>query len=1078
MHTIRFGLVFLLVLLAATACGGRHGGQSAARLEPPRVDIQGQIEQLEQLAVPAGVDSELWSQLKGELRRVLMAQPRLAQTAPLADASQTTLSLDEDTLTLSWLFFSQGDYDQNGEVNISDLTPIAQHFGESSGGGGFAVDSVQSVVDGDANGEINISDISPIGVNFGRRAASYNVYRSLSADDVPADNAGPNGAGAELMGNTALSTATGTASQNRLALSFVLPELKLGWFYWVRPNDTADGSGQDGTPSSLVSFGGKAENLAPVADITADPASGDVPLTVEFDASASSDPDGVNADISDIVQFEWDFDEDLVADAVTSTPVVSHTYETAGDVTVRLRVTDAGAATDVGSVVISIADPANQAPVASLGANPLSGAIPLEVDFDASGSTDDGPAADLSFDWDFDGDGIFDVSTGNTPSVSNIYQELGSFTAKVRVRDAAGGSDESTVEIVTSGVANERPDAVLEQDHVSGTAPLQVTFTVSNSSDPDGSIEKFELDAEGDGDFETTISQPQPIIFTYENAGQFVPRLRVTDNANATDEVDGQQIQVTAVPSAPIASFTADPLSGDTPLLVSFDGSASVDDVAIVDFAWDFDGDGTDDFNSASPTTTHSYDNGGSFKPRLTVTDGDPLSSSIALDGTIEVDDPSNAVPTASIVLANLGGTFPQVATFDPSGSSDSDGTIVRYDWDFDGDFDFEFSTFDDSTVQHTYFRQGNYAPNLRVVDNDGDVGVDNVICNITKGWVVRVVKSAIDVSSLSAADIVTGTVLKSHNPGVAFLDSTQHKLFYSHGSEDGASFATAVLVDSDVINSSDVSLANIGKQPAVAYASDTRADTRYCRSDKKDGSEWGSSVKVRDSRLFNLTLITGNLNNPAMLGDVSDTLFYVRADNNSGSAWEAEVKILNTDVGLSDLVFFSGQPRAVVDRDQFSDSYLLAADGSGSTWSDPFIVPQMDRTLNITECDGRPAIAGNTTTGIRFSRANNADGNAWPATSVFVSSEGNVIGNQALAVVNGIPCIAFVNSVNGGPDNDRQLMFSKAKDQDGASWNTPQLVDAVGLPGSLYCLIDLDGRPAIAWYDPVTRRVLFGILL
>ena len=42
-------------------------------------------------------------------------------------------------------------------------------------------------------------------------------------------------------------------------------------------------------------------NLPPVADFTAEPASGDYPLDVKFDASASYDPDGK------IVAYDWTF---------------------------------------------------------------------------------------------------------------------------------------------------------------------------------------------------------------------------------------------------------------------------------------------------------------------------------------------------------------------------------------------------------------------------------------------------------------------------------------------------------------------------------------------------------------------------------------------------------------------------------------------------------------------------------------------------------------------------------------------------------------------------------------------------
>ena len=62
--------------------------------------------------------------------------------------------------------------------------------------------------------------------------------------------------------------------------------------------------------------------------------SGALPLTVNFDARASTDPDG------DALTYAWDFDGDGTTDATGAT--ASHTYTTAGHVPVaRLTVTDA-----------------------------------------------------------------------------------------------------------------------------------------------------------------------------------------------------------------------------------------------------------------------------------------------------------------------------------------------------------------------------------------------------------------------------------------------------------------------------------------------------------------------------------------------------------------------------------------------------------------------------------------------------------------------------------------------------------------------------------------------------------------
>ena len=76
---------------------------------------------------------------------------------------------------------------------------------------------------------------------------------------------------------------------------------------------------------------------------------------------------------------------------------------------------------------------ANQPPVAVASANPTSGAAPLTVAFDGSGSSD--PDGDpITYAWDLDGDGVFDDSTAAQPTFT--YTQTGSFTVRLRVTDS------------------------------------------------------------------------------------------------------------------------------------------------------------------------------------------------------------------------------------------------------------------------------------------------------------------------------------------------------------------------------------------------------------------------------------------------------------------------------------------------------------------------------------------------------------------------------------------------------------------------------------------------------------------
>ena len=72
------------------------------------------------------------------------------------------------------------------------------------------------------------------------------------------------------------------------------------------------------------------QNLPPVADFTPAPGSGDYPLNVSFDASASYDPDGK------IVAYDWAFGDGKTGEG----KAVRHTYAGKGRFTARLTVKD------------------------------------------------------------------------------------------------------------------------------------------------------------------------------------------------------------------------------------------------------------------------------------------------------------------------------------------------------------------------------------------------------------------------------------------------------------------------------------------------------------------------------------------------------------------------------------------------------------------------------------------------------------------------------------------------------------------------------------------------------------------
>jgi glucose/arabinose dehydrogenase len=103
---------------------------------------------------------------------------------------------------------------------------------------------------------------------------------------------------------------------------------------------------------------------------------------------------------------------------------------------------------------------ANHPPTAVIAASPTSGAAPLTVSFDGSGSNDLDPGDTLTYAWDLDGDGQLDDSTAIAPT--HTYAAAGSVTARLRVADPAGASDTQSTTITVGAAANTPPVPVID----------------------------------------------------------------------------------------------------------------------------------------------------------------------------------------------------------------------------------------------------------------------------------------------------------------------------------------------------------------------------------------------------------------------------------------------------------------------------------------------------------------------------------------------------------------------------------------------------------------------------------------
>ncbi|MEZ4210455.1 MAG: PQQ-binding-like beta-propeller repeat protein [Patescibacteria group bacterium] len=368
-------------------------------------------------------------------------------------------------------------------------------------------------------------------------------------------------------------------------------------------------------------------------------------------------------------------------------------------------------------------EPENIAPIAILQANAVTGLVPFEVTFDFSSSIDiDGEIA--TYDLDLDGDGYYDDHSVPTPgSVTKLYDSPGSFLVKLRVTDNDGAVGFDSYPLVISTPDNQPPVAKLTVTPSFGQVPLDVILDASESFDPDGHIYVVQWDFEGDGIWDMQSVGPdsiQPHTHTYTEPGKYIPRIRVKDNDNVTSVAEGAWMMLTA-PSkhVPTANLTANPTFGIAPLSVVFNSAGSNDpDGYIVQADYDFNNDGIWDAYDADLQVNWEYTEPGLHVAKVRVTDNDDYEDYASL--VINVGVEGNLPPLAFLSADLVAGNAPFEVNFNATGSSDPDGTIVRYDYDFNGDQIWD--AYDSpAQVAWTFQEPGNYASVVRVTDDDGE---------------------------------------------------------------------------------------------------------------------------------------------------------------------------------------------------------------------------------------------------------------------------------------------------------------------------------------------------------------------
>lgn len=513
---------------------------------------------------------------------------------------------------------------------------------------------------------------------------------------------------------------------------------------------------------SFVFLTGRADTFSNVAirpAIVTDPVNTlglSAPTTVTFDATGFGSL--INVQKYKIISYLWDFGDNSTGTGVT----VSHEYidkgRNNGNFTVSLEVTlqDAAGNQTVNKdnrITISIK---NVKPSVVFGATPEKGSTPLQVSFDASDSKDiDGQIT--KYEWDLNGDGKFDDSTSKTANYT--YTTNGKYEVGLQLTDNSGDTNvaKRTVDVSDIFAVKALFDATSEANGKFLVGKSYI-FDAGKSNSPNGKITQYSWNF-GDN---TGTQKGRNISHAFQANGTYEVTLTVTDEAGASAS-KSRKITVGDVSKTPVSNIITTPslvkgkVSGTAPFTVKFDASKTIDlNNDIVEYAWDFDGDGNPD--KFGESVTNIFPDKGTFVVGLTVTDSQD--NQVKSQVTVEVTAPGLQ---AKISVTPITGVVPLTVKFDASASTYLDGQIISYTWDFG---DGTPKRQDAAKISYKYQKVGTYVATVTIIGSDGKKATDKQTITV-QNIPVKACFTENKKEAVAPADIVfnancsTGTIAK-----------------------------------------------------------------------------------------------------------------------------------------------------------------------------------------------------------------------------------------------------------------------------------------------------------------------------
>ena len=475
------------------------------------------------------------------------------------------------------------------------------------------------------------------------------------------------------------------------------------------------------------------------------PATGDEGSPVTFDGSKSKPSLITN---SPIVNYQWKFNDGTIINAAS--PGVSHTFADDGTYTVTMVSTAQDGETGDTSRTITIR---NVAPtIAAVFATPIAGDEPLTSRIVVNATDPAGPSDPLTFRFDCDGDGTFDIGPQASNSANCIFTDgPASVTVNARVDDQDGGVTTGSlpVPVTVNNVPPTLLSVVASPQRLSssgGNSTITVNATDPSTADRPGLRYSFNCNNDGDfddtssGDAKNQTSNFTVCKFTAADKGRNQVGVEVSDK---DDGAVGVAVPVDVGPFA----FIAAPTSGDEGSPVTFDARGSkpgnaVPPVPITNYRWDF-GDGTE-VGGPGPVVSHTFSDNSTYTVRLVITDGAEDTADATHTITIRNVKPN----IISVTVTPSSGDEPLTSTItvnaaDPVGPNDP--LTFRFDCNGDGTFEIGPQA---SSSANCFFPDGPATVVVGVEVNDGDGGVSTSSVQVTVRNVAPTITSIVALPS------------------------------------------------------------------------------------------------------------------------------------------------------------------------------------------------------------------------------------------------------------------------------------------------------------------------------------------